>query len=191
MCPKIARVAPNPIEPWRVLTNTARIGAVTSDRDPSNNKAWVTTTVQTAAAWVEKKGPAWLAAGEPLTYRLSYGNEGAAPAAQVYRTDSFPAGTNYNSDNSGLPGIGIPGGRRWTVGLLKPSFVFSFVLTLTLVADLPPGALLTDTFTIHTICDLPAGFRPVGSSLAGRLGLGMVSHPRHRELFCQTRSRGL
>lgn len=145
-----ARVDPSLADPSRTLTNTAEIGAATPDRYPANNRASVTTLVQTADVWVTKEGPERVAAGEPLTYVLSYGNEGPALASQVYLTDSFPTGTVYGSDNSGLPGIGIPGGWRWTIGQLEPGITISFVLTLTMVVDLPPGTLLIDRLTIGT-----------------------------------------
>jgi uncharacterized repeat protein (TIGR01451 family) len=149
-CTITARIDPGITDTTRSIVNEVKIHTVTAERNNTNNGAAVKTAVQTADVWAGKERPAKIVAGDPLTYTLSYGNDGPADAENVALVDVFPDGASYVGDSSGLAGAPVTGGRGWVMGPLTSSGSATFVLTLSLPADTPAGIVVTNTLSIST-----------------------------------------
>lgn len=66
---------------------------------------------------ISKSGPAAAAAGEPITYTLTIGNQGNISATNLTITDTIPAGATYLPGSGGsLDGPVV----KWTVASLAP-----------------------------------------------------------------------
>jgi len=74
------------------LVNTAVITTTGIERDVRNNESVpVITYVVAPDLVIEKRGPARLVGGAPITYVLTYANEGTTAAMDVVITDTLPA----------------------------------------------------------------------------------------------------
>ena len=92
-----------------IITDTANVSSATTDPNPANNVATVTTVVATAGqadlALTKTGTPNPVLAGNNLTYTITVTNNGPATAANVSMKDTFPASTSFVS-------VTTPGG--WT-----------------------------------------------------------------------------
>jgi len=83
-----------------VLTNSATVKAknliLNPESNTSNNSASATTTIHTPVLALSKTASASVAAGEAITYRLTYANTGSGGAASVVITDVLAADVYYS-----------------------------------------------------------------------------------------------
>jgi uncharacterized repeat protein (TIGR01451 family) len=82
------------------VSNTANVGAATSDPSTANNTSTKATTVAVNAdVGVNKSGPASVPAGSNVTYTITVTNNGPAAATTVSLTDTVPPSTTFVSFN--------------------------------------------------------------------------------------------
>ncbi|MFD3942973.1 hypothetical protein [Streptomyces sp. NPDC058579] len=85
-----------------VLANRVTVTGTDTNGVPDpytdDNTAQATTTVHAPALTVDKTGPATAAAGEAITYTLTYENTGSGAASGVTVTDTLPAGLHYSPE---------------------------------------------------------------------------------------------
>ncbi len=118
-----------------LLTNTARIAAL------ENVSAWSTVT-NTVASWpalnlVLSDGASDAAAGDILTYTLTYANFGTAPAENVVITDRIPSNTSYLGCSSACVNVG-DGVYSFTLGAVDAAH--GGMVSLSVKVDLPLSA---------------------------------------------------
>ncbi len=88
-------------------------------------------------------GPATVAPGALVSFTLDFANTGTEGASNVVVTATLSNGLLYESDSSGLPRkFGTAGSVSWLVGDLASGERGSFVVTATVAADLPRGAVV-------------------------------------------------
>ncbi len=101
---------------------------------------------------IVKTGPALAAAGDTITYTISYTNAAAGDAADTLITDLLPAGLSYLSDDSGLPCPaclpGATGTLTWEAGTILSGSGGSWNLVAVISGTLPLGAVLTNSVAI-------------------------------------------
>jgi uncharacterized repeat protein (TIGR01451 family) len=150
-----------------VITDTANVSATTTDPNPSNNYATVTTIVATAGQSdlaVTKTGtPTTVLAGNKITYTVVVTNNGPAAAANPLLTDTFsclppgggtafqcatvtsttpyPTGWTCNAASGGQFTCNGPGSMP-----ANTSSTFTFVMTVT--AGTSPGVTVNNTASI-------------------------------------------
>jgi uncharacterized repeat protein (TIGR01451 family) len=132
-----------------VLINEATVTSLVHDPNPSNNRATETTDVEAEADLsIEKNDfPDPVVAGATLTYDFTVINFGPSDAQNVVVTDTLPAGVAYVSDTAGCSelagvltcGLGSLQGGGGTAG---------FTITVTVDADMPDGATLTNNASV-------------------------------------------
>lgn len=103
--------------------------------------------------WAE--GSAQAMPGGPVLYTLRYRNNGDAPAATIYLTDTLPTNTLYLTDTSGVAPTFGPGWIAWTLGPLDPGQEARFQLILTNTAN--PGDILHNVADATTLYDFNLG----------------------------------
>lgn len=80
------------------VSNTASVTSSTADQVPANNSYTVPSSVaHSADLGVTKTGPATVAAGENVTYNLTFTNSGPSDAANAVLTDTVPPNMTYVS----------------------------------------------------------------------------------------------
>ncbi len=101
------------------LVNAAAAISTTSDANPGNNWARVTTTVVPIADLeVTKSGPATVNAGGNVTYTLTISNKGPSPAANVVLSDTLPANNaGFVSASGNFTRVG--NAVTWNLGTLS------------------------------------------------------------------------
>jgi uncharacterized repeat protein (TIGR01451 family) len=140
-----------------IITDTANVSSATTDPNPTNNVATVTTVVATAGqadlALTKTGTPNPVLAGNNITYTITVTNNGPATATNVTMTDTLPANTSVVS-------ISTPGG--WTCPApsggtqtcTNPSVAANTVATFTLVlkvtAGTAPGTVVTNSATVSS-----------------------------------------
>jgi uncharacterized repeat protein (TIGR01451 family) len=133
------------------LTNTATIGAVTTDPNPANNTSTVTTTVSSSADLsIAKSGPPTVSATGAVTYSLVVVNVGPSDADNLTVTDTLPAGvafvsavgTGWTCTNTG----------NFSVTCTSPALVTGATApTITVVVNAPPQATsLTNSASVSS-----------------------------------------
>ncbi|HEY4708814.1 MAG TPA: C25 family cysteine peptidase [Candidatus Acidoferrales bacterium] len=138
-----------------VITDTANVSAATTDPNPSNNVATVTTVVATAGQAdlaVTKTGtPNPVLAGNNITYTITVTNNGPAAAATVTLTDTLPANTAVVSISTPA-GWTCPAPSGGTQKCTNPSVAANATATFTLIlkvtAGTQPGTVITNTASI-------------------------------------------
>jgi len=100
------------------------------------------------------EGSGQAAPGGPAVFTLRYRNDGSAPAATTYLTDTLPAGTTYLADSSGVAPVLGPGWVAWTLGPLDPGEHSRFQLVLAHTAG--------SGDTLHNVADAatPSDYDP-------------------------------
>ncbi|MBN2147030.1 MAG: DUF11 domain-containing protein [Anaerolineales bacterium] len=103
---------------------------------------------------ITKTGPAYMMAGDTITYTISYTNIGVGEAEDVVITDTLPVSITYLSDTSGLTCnaciIGATGELTWTVDSLAVGIGGSFHLTGLITDTVVVGDILTNSVVITT-----------------------------------------
>ena len=141
-----------------IITDTASVSAATTDPNPSNNFATVTTVVATAGQAdlaITKTGtPNPVLAGNNITYTITVTNNGPATASNVTLTDTLPAATSVVSitppgSPTGWTCPGASGGiQTCTNTSLAASTTSTFTLVLKVTAGTAPGTAITNTASI-------------------------------------------
>lgn len=146
----------NNLDKGTILTNTARISTT------ENVSAFVrltNTIVSTPVLSLSKSdGVASAAAGDLLTYTLSYANTGNAPAKNVVITDRIPSNVAFQSCTNSCVAMGS-GVYSFTLGSVNASTNGSVKLTVKVDPSLPAGLrAITNTANILTssVDDNPA-----------------------------------
>jgi uncharacterized repeat protein (TIGR01451 family) len=139
-----------------VITNSAVVGADTTDPDPSDNDDSANTTVEPrneADLRLQKSAlDAAPGVGELFSYQITIFNDGPRTATNVVVTDTLPAGVTYQFDSDAC--VQGPVG---TLVCSAPNLVSggSYGFTITVLADAgtPAGTQLTNT--AETTSDIP------------------------------------
>jgi uncharacterized repeat protein (TIGR01451 family) len=138
-----------------VITDTANVSAATTDPNPTNNVATVTTTVATAGQAdlaVTKTGtPNPVLAGNNITYTITVTNNGPAAAANVTLTDTLPANTTVVSISTpaGWTCPAASGGTQTcTNASVAANATATFTLILKVTAGTAPGTVIKNTASV-------------------------------------------
>lgn len=140
-----------------IITDTANVSSATTDPNPSNNVATVTTVVATAGqadlALTKTGTPNPVLAGNNLTYTITVTNNGPATATNVSMKDTFPANTSFVS-------ITTPGGwacpapsagvQTCTNASVAANATATFTLVLKVTVGTVPGTALTNSATVSS-----------------------------------------
>ncbi|MBC2933824.1 lectin-like domain-containing protein [Nocardioides sp. zg-1228] len=116
-----------------VTSNTATLTRLDQlDTDPSNNSATVTLNARALDLAVTKEviGSGEVAAGEPVTFRVTVTNLGPQPGTGITISEDLPPGLTYLPGQSGGTGSYDPSTSIWTIGALgvDETATFDFVL---------------------------------------------------------------
>ncbi|MCD4527122.1 sortase domain-bontaining protein [Nocardioides sp. cx-173] len=125
-----------------VVSNTASLTRLDQlDTNASNNSATVTLNPRSLDLAVTKQviGSDEVAAGEPVTFRVTVTNLGPRPGTGITLTDELPPGLTYLGTDSGGDGSYDPDTGIWTVG--------SLAVGATATYDFVLGTSATGTFT--------------------------------------------
>ncbi|UFN45121.1 DUF11 domain-containing protein [Nocardioides okcheonensis] len=121
------------------LTNVARVSSTTSDPNPANNNASISSSVvrQADLALTKSATPTSPVPGNDVTYTLVASNNGASRAAAVRVTDTLPSSLLVRSANADQGTCTITGSQvSCTVGALEPNQT----VRVTVVATVPSSA---------------------------------------------------
>ena len=135
------------------LTNTAAIHSSVVDDNPLDNQASAVSTVLPADVYVSKAvDPAGsVLPGDPITYTLTFGNQGEAVATDVVLTDPLPAAllAPQVASSSGAEVTLRPGSNlTWDVEDLPLGA--GGLITITATIDPAYAGSLTNTAAIHS-----------------------------------------
>lgn len=123
-----------------IVTNSARIGAITPDPNTGNNEDDAGTNVLFADVAIDKSVEPTrpVIAGEWLTYTLVFSNLGNAPAQNVIISDVLPAGVTWNGVYSTTLPVGFAPALpqlTWSLGTLPAGASGSIIFTVTVNGD--------------------------------------------------------
>jgi len=132
----------SPLANGTVITNSTY--AIDSNETPPVAGAVITTTVTSAPILGISKtdAPDPVAAGNNVTYTLSYSNTGNENATGVVITDTVPANTAFVSATGG--GSFAGGVVTWNIGALNAGSSGSVQMIVQVASPLPSGTLLTN-----------------------------------------------
>lgn len=142
-----------------VLSNTANVASFTSDTDPANDSATVTTTIDAPEADLRttaNASPDPVAPGATLNYTLQVYNDGPAAAANATLAATLPAGTTFVSLSAPggwsttAPAVGSGGDIGAGIASLPPGGPHVFTLAVAIDAGLGDGTALALTATAHS-----------------------------------------
>lgn len=142
----IAAMVPATLACGLELQNTATVA--TSSVDPfsaNNTSAVVRTTVSCPAATfalTKSDSRETVAPHETLTYVLRLTNTSQTPASSITLTDVLPSLTNFVSASDG--GLMASGVVTWTIAALAPGASVERTVSVTVAANAPQGAVLTN-----------------------------------------------
>ncbi|MBN1937895.1 MAG: DUF11 domain-containing protein [Anaerolineae bacterium] len=133
-----------------ILVNTATITSRVGDSDAGDNQMSITTAVQARAdLTINKSIQGVTAAGETLTYTISYANAGPSLAREVYITDTLPLSVTWGGVvNQGIANRVenlVAGWVRWYTPSLSPGAAGQIVFTVTVANDLLAQTRITNT----------------------------------------------
>ncbi|MEW6607172.1 MAG: cohesin domain-containing protein [bacterium] len=124
------------------IKNVAEITTPTPERNYTNNRATVTTKVESPKIdlYIYKSGPNKINPGlNTITYNIYYGNYGNIPASGATITDTLlPPATGtiiYGTDTSGFMATYTHSYIEWVVGTVNPGTYKYFSLTLIVTKD--------------------------------------------------------
>jgi len=112
------------------LTNAVRVAGLETDLRPGDDAAEAVCEAAGADLWVHKAGPTEAQSGQTITYTIAYGNLGKLTAHGVRLTDTLPFSVAATAPTT------------LYAGTLAPGAAYTWTLTATLEADLPPAALV-------------------------------------------------
>jgi uncharacterized repeat protein (TIGR01451 family) len=144
-----------------IITDTATVSAATTDPNPSNNYATVTTVVATAGqadlALTKTGTPNPVLAGNNITYTITVTNNGPGTSLSVTMTDTLPANTSVVSitiQPTSPAGWSCPapsgGTQTCTNASLASGTVSTFTLVLKVTAGTAPGTAITNSATVSS-----------------------------------------
>jgi uncharacterized repeat protein (TIGR01451 family) len=124
---------------------------------------------------VSKTAPASVFSGQPLTYTLTYGNDGQSSAADVLITDTVPAGTTFVSATGG--GAFASGVVTWNIGALN-AFVTGQSVSFTAAVTATSGSVNNASYAIQASGVPPVAGSPVATTVtpAGQAALTTVGN---------------
>ena len=132
----------SPLPNGSTITNdTARLDSVETVA-VSGDPISTTVTSSPVLSIAKSDAPDPVAAGDPLTYTLSFTNTGNAGATGVVVTDTLPPGTSFVSATAG--GTLAGGTVTWTIGDLFAGESGSALLVVQVDSPLPDGTTITD-----------------------------------------------
>jgi uncharacterized repeat protein (TIGR01451 family) len=123
-----------------LLVNTAFLRAANAPSASAQKKLVVTGE---PVLELEKTGPASVAAGGTMTYRLTYANSGNETATGVMLEDTLPKHASFVSATGG--GIESGGKVRWMLGNLPPLSGDTVEITLIVGSPLADGTILNNS----------------------------------------------
>jgi uncharacterized repeat protein (TIGR01451 family) len=101
-----------------------------------------------ADMFVTMTAPAQIRAGSPLTYTITYGNNGPENCADIAVSQIFPIGTRYLGDSRGNGADLFGVGKVWTIGALPANSQNSFIVTVSVPPTMTLGSGLTSRASI-------------------------------------------
>ncbi|MEW6606225.1 MAG: carboxypeptidase regulatory-like domain-containing protein [bacterium] len=135
------------------LTNVVEISSPTSERNPANNRATITTHVVepkvdlTINKWAVKE----VGLGQRLIYHITYRNMNRGEAGSVTITDYLPAEVSYVNDTSDFPCTVTTGNQViWQVGNLPAWSRRDFKLVVQVGTQTAASSTLTNVIVINT-----------------------------------------
>jgi uncharacterized repeat protein (TIGR01451 family) len=134
------------------VTNTATIGATTSDPTPGNNAStFVSGGANVADLGVTKSvAPAPLVAGGPLTYTMVVTNNGPSTANGVTLSDAVPSGVTITTVTTTTGTCDPAPAVHCTATTLANGQSFTVTATGTIAAATATGTLLTNTASVSS-----------------------------------------
>jgi uncharacterized repeat protein (TIGR01451 family) len=149
-----------------IITDTAQVTSNTTDPNPSNNFATVTTVVASSASQADlaltKVGtPNPVLAGNNITYTIVVTNNGPGTASTVTMTDTLPANTTVVSITPPATPTGwvcpaaALGVQTCTNASLGASTTSTFTLVLKVTAGTAPGTVITNSATVSSATSDP------------------------------------
>jgi uncharacterized repeat protein (TIGR01451 family) len=140
------------------ISNTASVGATTTDPNPANNTANTTTTVSAADLSITKSNsPDPVNAGENITYTLVVTNNSSTiPAQSVTVSDQLPANTTFVSVGATPAGwsrtdstaVGQTGTVTYTVPTLAASGTATFTIAVKVDSNAANNSTISNTATV-------------------------------------------
>ena len=137
------------------LGNTASVSSATTELDPSDDTASVSTTVETTAdlAITKSASPDPARAGLPLVYTLTISNAGPADAASVSLADVLPVALTGATYCTGS-GCDPSGGSAWSSPLDLGTLAAGTTVVVRIGADVPAdtaeGTTLGNTASVSS-----------------------------------------
>jgi len=158
-----------------IITDTAQVSSTTTDPNPSNNYATVTTVVASSASQADlaltKVGtPNPVLAGNNITYTIVVTNNGPGTASTVVMTDTLPANTSVVSITPPATPTGwtcppAAGGLQTCVNAsLAASTTSTFTLVLKVTAGTAPGTVITNSATVSSATSDPTSTNNTAST---------------------------
>ncbi|MGA8013871.1 MAG: C25 family cysteine peptidase [Candidatus Acidiferrales bacterium] len=140
-----------------IITDTATVSAATTDPNPSNNVATVTTVVATAGqadlALTKTGTPNPVLAGNNLTYTITVTNNGPATATNVTMQDTLPPSTSFVSITTPA-GWACPapsgGFQNCTNSSVGANTTATFTMILKVTAGTAPGTAITNSAMVSS-----------------------------------------
>lgn len=133
-----------------LLTNTVTTATSLEESDYDNNSfAYAVTTVPPGSDLYVTQGSTGEAVpGEDFGYFVSYGDQGAAAAANAILTDTLPTGVVYVSDNSGITPHISGNLVAWNLGGVNSGASYGFDLTVHIASSVSVGTQLINRVDI-------------------------------------------
>jgi uncharacterized repeat protein (TIGR01451 family) len=148
------------------ITNTVTISSTTTDPNPSNNTANVTSSSIATDLGISKTAPGTAVASSNISYMISATNSGPNAATSVVVTDVMPPNTTFVSIstpagfNCSTPAVGGNG----TITCNAPTFPNPSTAVFTLVLGTSPGGVGTTVSNTATITSATADFNSANNS---------------------------
>ncbi len=140
------------------ISNTATVGATTTDPNSGNNSAVTTTTVSSADLSITKSdSPDPVNAGENITYTLVVTNNSSTiPAESVTVSDQLPANTTFVSVGATPAGwtrtdataLGQTGTVTYTLPTLAANGTATFTITVKVDSNAANNSTISNTATV-------------------------------------------
>ncbi len=148
-----------------VLSNTATIGAATTDPNTGNESDTETTNVVTFADMQVTKvdSPDPVTAGTNITYTITVTNAGPSNAASAALADTVPANTTFVSLTSpggwscATPAVGGTGAINCSIASLASGANAVFTLVVKADPSLANGTVITNSATVSSTTPDPNG----------------------------------
>lgn len=132
----------SPLVSGTLIANTALIADTSGLTDDTDTATTPVTSSHTLTV-VKQAQPAVVAAGQAITYMLTYTVAGNEPAFNVVITDALPPGVTFQSC---APACGVSSGVvTWSLGTLNPLTSAQVQLVVLVGSGVPSGTLLVNS----------------------------------------------